>query len=124
MIDPILERLRAICMALPEANEQLFGGHTHPTFRVRDRIFVMYMNDHHDDGRVALWCKAPPGAQQVLVGARPERFFVPPYLGHRGWVGAHLDQAVDWEEMAGLVVDSYCLTAPKRLAARLTAGNA
>ena len=62
MSDAALECLRAICLALPEATEQLFGGHITPTFRVRDKIFAMFINDHHGDGRVALWCKAPAGA--------------------------------------------------------------
>jgi hypothetical protein len=117
--DETLERLRAVCLALPEASEHLFGGHTHPTFRVRDKIFAMYMDDHHGSGQVALWCKAPPGAQQVLVGADPERFFAPPYVGPKGWIGVRLDRGVDWEELEALVTESYRMTAPKRLLAQL-----
>ena len=71
------------------------------------------------DGRVSMWCKAPPGAQVVLVGSDPERFFVPPYVGHRGWVGVRLDIEIDWDEVAGIVEESYRMTAPKRLAALL-----
>ena len=107
-----IERLRAICLALPEAVEKATWGD--PTFRVRERIFAM---EKHGDGRVSLWCKAPPGSQMVLVGADPERFFVPPYVGHKGWVGVRLDRDPDWDEVAALVERSYRLIAPKRLAA-------
>jgi predicted DNA-binding protein (MmcQ/YjbR family) len=106
-----IHRLRAICLALPEAEERETWGA--PTFRVRDRIFAM---ERHDDGRPSLWCKAPPGSQAVLVGADPERFFVPPYVGPKGWVGMRLDGGADWEEVVGLVRRSYRLVAPKRLA--------
>lgn len=108
------DRLRAICLALPEAMEKEAWGD--PTFRVRDRIFAMFKQG---DGRPSLWCKALPGSQTVLVGADPERFFVPPYVGHRGWVGMRLDRGPDWNEVAELVRRSYRLTAPKRLAGRL-----
>ncbi|HLT76892.1 MAG TPA: MmcQ/YjbR family DNA-binding protein [Ferrovibrio sp.] len=104
------DRLRAICLALPEAMEKEAWGD--PTFRVRDRIFAMFKQG---DGRPSLWCKALPGSQTVLVGADPERFFVPPYVGHRGWVGMRLDRRPDWNEVAELVRRSYRLTAPKRL---------
>ncbi len=105
-------RLRRICLALPEAEErETWGG---PTFRVREKIFAM---PRDDDGRPAVWCKAPPGSQAVLIGADPDRFFAPPYVGPRGWIGIHLDRGPDWEEVASLVRRSYTLTAPKRLAA-------
>jgi len=116
MSDAALDRLRAICLALPEATEQETWGD--PTFRVRARIFAM---PKAGDGRLSLWCKAPPGAQAVLVGADPSRFFVPPYVGHRGWIGVRLDGPVDWDEVADLVCESYQITAPKRLAALLRA---
>lgn len=108
------DRLRAICMALPEATEKEVWGD--PTFRVRDRIFAMLKQG---DGRPSLWCKAQPGSQMVLVGADPARFFVPPYVGHKGWVGMRLDRRPDWKEVAELVRRSYRLTAPKRLAAQM-----
>ena len=108
------ERLRAICLALPEATEQETWGD--PTFRVGGKIFAM---EKRCDGRVSIWCKAPPGSQMVFVGADPERFFVPPYVGHRGWVGMRLDNGPDWDEVAAVVRRSYRLTAPKRLAARV-----
>jgi predicted DNA-binding protein (MmcQ/YjbR family) len=106
------EHLRAICLALPEATEKEAWGD--PTFRVRDRIFAM---EKRGDGRISVWCKAPPGSQAVLVGAAPERFFVPPYVGRKGWVGMRLDDAPDWNEVEMLVRRSYRLIAPKRLAA-------
>lgn len=84
-----------------------------PTYRVRDRIFAM---EKRGDGRISLWCKAPGGSQAVLVGADSERFFVPPYVGPKGWIGMRLDDGPDWDEVAALVQRSYRLIAPKRLA--------
>ena len=107
-------RLRAICLALPEAVEKQAWGD--PTFRVRERIFAMAKCG---DGRISVWCKAPTGSQAVLVGADPALFFVPPYLGHKGWVGMRLDAAPDWGGVAALVRRSYRLIVPKRLAALL-----
>jgi hypothetical protein len=107
-----IDRLRAICLALPEAVEKEAWGD--PTFRVRDKIFA---TEKRGDGRISLWCKAPAGSQMVLVGADPERFFVPPYVGHKGWVGVRLDHEPDWDEVAAIVRRSYRLIAPKRLAA-------
>jgi predicted DNA-binding protein (MmcQ/YjbR family) len=109
------DRLRAICLALPEASEKQTWGN--PTFRVRDKIFAM---ERREDGRVSFWCKAPPGSQMVLVGADPDRFFVPPYVGHKGWVGVRLDNEPDWAEVSVLVKRSYRLVAPKRLAAMVS----
>ena len=111
----VLARVRKICLALPEAHEKLAWGA--PTFRVRDKQFAMFLNNHHGDGRIALWCKAPPGAQEILVGADPERFFIPPYVGPKGWLGIHLDKDLDWGVVAGLVRDGYLEVAPKRLRA-------
>ena len=111
-----LDRLRAICLALPEAVEKETWDL--PTFRVRHKIFVMAITG---ETPLALWCKAPPGSQAILVGADPQRFFVPPYVGHKGWVGMYLDRRVDWHEVAAIVTRSYRLTAPKRLGARLAA---
>ncbi len=111
--DP-LDQLRAICLALPEASEQ--GGVGDPSFKVRDKVFAM---QHRMNDRMSMWCKAPPGAQDVLVGSDPKRFFVPPYVGHYGWVGVWLDVEIDWNEVADLVEESYRMTAPKRLSALL-----
>ena len=107
-------RLRAICLALPEAEERETWGD--PTYRVREKIFAM---ERHGDGRLSFWCKAPPGSQQVLTGADPERFFVPPYVGSKGWIGMRLDRRPDWDEVAIVVKRSYRLIAPRKLAALL-----
>jgi predicted DNA-binding protein (MmcQ/YjbR family) len=112
--DDPLPKLRAICLALPEAGEKPFGGHTAPTFRVRDKIFAMYPGE--DGARGELWVKAPPGAQQVIVSSDPKRYFVPPYVGKNGWVGMRLHRGVDWRVVEELVTESYRMTAPKRLA--------
>jgi hypothetical protein len=92
-------------MALPETTERL--SHGEPTWFVRDKkTFVMYANHHYDD-RVAFWCAAPSGLQEALVGANPDRFFVPPYVGQRGWLGVWLDVPVDWGEISGLVASAH-----------------
>ncbi len=114
--DPLKE-VREICLALPETTEKLAWGA--PTFRVRDKLFVHYRDNHHGDGRLAIWCKARPGAQEALVDADPKRFFVPPYVGPSGWVGLRLDVKIDWDQVADLVEEAYRLTAPKRLLAQL-----
>ncbi|MYA53337.1 MAG: MmcQ/YjbR family DNA-binding protein [Dehalococcoidia bacterium] len=116
-----LERVRAVCLALPEAEEKEAWGM--PTFRVRGKLFAHFANDHHGDGRVALWLKAAEGAQELLVEAAPERFFVPPYMGPRGWVGMRVDGEVDWEEVAALVEEAWRLIAPKRVVAALDAAE-
>lgn len=120
--DQPLARVRAICRALPEVTERL--SHGSPTFFVRDKkTFVMYLDDHHGDGRLALWCAAPVGAQAMLVEEEPDRFFVPPYVGGRGWIGVRLDRDVDWDEIAGIAKDAYRMVAPKKLVAELDAGE-
>jgi hypothetical protein len=114
-----LEQLRALCMALPEVTEKL--SHGEPTWFVR-KSFVMFADHHHDD-RLAFWCAAPPGAQEELVAAEPGRFFRPPYVGGRGWLGVYLDVPdVDWTEIEEIVTDAYRQVAPKRLVTRLDAG--
>jgi predicted DNA-binding protein (MmcQ/YjbR family) len=114
----VLARLRKICLALPDASEKLAWGD--PTWRVRDKMFAL-QKGNHEGGRPSVWCKAPPGAQEILVGSDSTRFFVPPYVGHKGWIGVYLDVPVDWPELTDLVEDSYRLVAPKRLVARLDA---
>jgi hypothetical protein len=106
-----LDRLREICLALPEAEER--ETWELPTFRVRDKIYAMYVEDEED--RPGIWCKAPAGNQTHLVEADPDRFFVPPYVGHKGWIGMHLDRRVTWREVAVIVERSYRMTAPKKL---------
>jgi hypothetical protein len=109
-----LERLRQHCLALPETSER--QSHGAPSFFVREKkCFVMLLDDHHDDGRFAIWCAAPPGNQELLVQADPERFFRPPYVGHRGWLGMLLHGQVDWDEVAGIVEDAFATVAPKKL---------
>jgi len=116
--DP-LERLRRLCLALPEVTERL--SHGEPTWFIRDKkTFVMFANHHHDD-RLAFWCAAPEGAQETLVANDPERFFRPPYVGHRGWLGVYLDVPADWDQIADLVVDAYRVVAPEKLVAALDA---
>lgn len=110
-----LDRLRALCLALPEVTEKV--SHGEPTWFV-GRTFVTLADHHHDD-RLAFWCAAPPGAQEALVAADPERYFRPPYVGGRGWLGVYLDVPVDWDEIAELVADAYRTIAPRRLVAQL-----
>lgn len=118
-----LARVRALCLALPEVTER--SSHGAPSFFVQGkRVFVTVHSDHHGDGRFALWCAAPEGLQEMLVGGDPERFFVPPYYGHRGWLGYRLDRAFEWEELAGLVEDAYLEIAPRRLVRLATAPDA
>jgi predicted DNA-binding protein (MmcQ/YjbR family) len=112
-----IDRLRTICLAFPKAVEQETWGDA--TFRINAKIFAMHVLT---DDRPSVWCKAPPGSQIILVEADPERFFVPPYVGHKGWVGMHLDRRVAWHEVEEVVRRSYRLTAPKRLLALIEAG--
>ncbi|SNS10458.1 Predicted DNA-binding protein, MmcQ/YjbR family [Actinomadura mexicana] len=113
-----LNRIREICMPLPEVTEKPFGGHTAPSYRVRDKLFAMTSEDG-----LSLTFKAGPGVQEALVAEAPERFFVPKYVGSKGWIGARLDVEHDWDEVAELIEDSYRLIAPKRLADLLDKGQ-
>ena len=119
----LLERLRAICTGFPEVTERL--SHGAPTWFVRGKnTFVsLYPDGHHREDFPHLWCAAPPGAQQELIASAPERFFRPPYVGHRGWIGMRLDGEVDWSEVAELCEDAYRAIAPKRLIAQLDAAD-
>jgi hypothetical protein len=120
VVDDVLGHLRAICAELPEVSER--PSHGSPAWFVRGKKTVaMFVDDHHDDGILGIWCAAPPGVQGELVTQEPERFFRPPYVGHRGWVGVRLDTDVDWDEVAGILADAYRQVAPKTLAARLDA---
>ncbi|HWD52612.1 MAG TPA: MmcQ/YjbR family DNA-binding protein [Acidimicrobiales bacterium] len=111
--DPI-DRLRRICLRFPEATEKSFGGHTAPSFRVRDKLFVMTSEDG-----TSMTCKAPPGDQTLLVASDPDRYFVPAYVGGKGWIGIRLDPGLDWDEISEIAEESYRMTAPKKLAAEL-----
>ena len=105
-----IERLRKICLALPEVEEKPFGGHTAPAFRVREKLFVMTSEDG-----TTMNCKGAPGVQQALIAGEPEKFFVPRYTGKNGWIGIRLDVDQDWDEIAELVEESWRRTAPKRV---------
>jgi hypothetical protein len=118
----VLQRIRAICLALPEVSERL--SHGAPTFFVHGKkAFLMVLTDHHGDGRLAIWCAAPTGMQSMLVDADPERFFVPPYVGHRGWLGVRLDRGVHWDELEGIAEDAYAEVAPRKLVEAAQLGN-
>jgi hypothetical protein len=112
----IVERIRRVCLRLPEVEERT--SHGAPTYFVRGkRPFVMVITDHHGDGRFAIWCAAADGIQRMLVAADPERFFVPPYVGHRGWLGLRLDRGLDRDELEGILEDAFAEIAPARLVA-------
>ena len=112
-----LAQVRARCEALPEVTAR---GGQHTAFTVRGRTFAYHLVDHHGDGRVALECKAAPGDNEALIASDPDRFFMPSYVGPKGWVGLWLDVGpVDWDEVTELVTDSYRLIAPKTLVAKL-----
>ena len=112
-----IDKLRAICLALPEAIED-FEGVGSPAYKVHGKIFAMH-HGMHEINRSSMWCKAPRGFQEMIVENDPEHFFVPPYVGHHGWVGLWLDIEQDWDLIADLVADSYRMTAPKRLIAQM-----
>jgi predicted DNA-binding protein (MmcQ/YjbR family) len=109
-----IDQLRRICMHLPEVTERPFGGHSAPAFRVRDKMFLVVAED-----RMSITAKAPPGVQQMLIASDSGRFFVPKYVGSKGWIGIRLDADPDWDEIAEIAEDSYRMIAPKRLVAQL-----
>jgi predicted DNA-binding protein (MmcQ/YjbR family) len=118
--DRRLDRLTKICLALPEAVREIMGQHA--SFLVKKRVFAYFLNDHHGDGIVSVTGKVLPGDNTALAAAQPDRFYLPAYIGPRGWVALRLDVGtVDWDEVAELVTGSYQLIAPKRLAALVTA---
>jgi hypothetical protein len=111
----LIARARKIALALPGSSEKL--SHGEPTFFAGGKVFFMVDNNHHGSGHVALWCKAEPGAQAVLVDAEPRHFFVPPYVGKAGWVGVRLDSGLDWGLVATLIERAWREVAPKTLLA-------
>ena len=114
--NPILQRLTEIALALPETRRELSGSHA--TFRVRKKTFAYFLDNHHGDGIVAVSCKVLPGENSALAKAQPKRYYLPSYIGSRGWVALRLDlPKIDWSEVRDLLLASYLLTAPKRLAA-------
>ncbi len=116
--DP-LDRVRTFCLGFPEATEKLAWGE--PTFRVKDKLFAMYASasNHHGAGRPAVWIKATPANQDLVLQDNPDRFFKPPYVGPSGWIGVLLDRRPTWSAVQGLLDDGYRLVAPKRLIATL-----
>jgi hypothetical protein len=117
-----LQRLRRICLSFPETTERV--SHGEPTWFVRDKkVFVMYADHHHDD-RLGFWCAAPPGAQEAALDSDPKRFFRPPYVGHRGWLGVYLDfQPIDWPLIEDLAEQAYRSVAPAALIRQLDGPN-
>ena len=114
--DRVLGRVRGLCLALPETTCQMMGRHA--GFLVRKKTFAYFLDDHHGDGIVGINCKVLPGDNTALIASNPDRFYMPAYIGARGWVGLRLDAGeIDWEEVEELVTHSYRLVAPKRLAA-------
>jgi hypothetical protein len=121
MTEDLIEALRRLCLALPATSERL--SHGEPTWFVQDKkTFVMFSNHHHG-GPLGFWCAAPPGAQEALIAAAPDRFFRPPYVGHRGWLGVNLEEPTDWDEIADIVTDAYRCVAPRRLVEALSSGK-
>lgn len=117
MARDVYQAVRETCLWLPEAEE--FVSHGAPNFRVRGKTFATYVVNHHGDGRVALWLTAPPGSQDLHVRAEPGHFFVPPYVGPRGWLGVNLDRGLKWQRIAELIREGYEKVAPAPLRARI-----
>jgi hypothetical protein len=117
-VEAATARLREICGQLPEVTERLSHGAV--TFFVRGKRVVCYLtDDHHGDGRLAVVCAAPPGVQEELLESEPDRFFRPPYVGHRGWIGLRVDTRPDWDEVEAIVRDAYRCVAPVTLVRQL-----
>ncbi len=114
-----IDRLRTICLAFPGAHEVKAWGE--PTFRVRNKIFAMFAasETHHGAGRPSVWCNSTHLIQDMLVHEHPDRYFAPPYVGPKGWLGIRLDRRPPWRTIAELMRDAYLLTAPKRLGSTL-----
>ena len=119
MVAGVTDRVRAVCLAFPETTERPSHGAQSFFIRGKTNFVAVYADGHHDNHFPHLWCAAPPGAQQELIAQDPQRFFRPPYVGHRGWLGVRLDGAVDWAEVGELCEDAYRTVAPARLVALL-----
>ncbi len=119
MTADLAERLRRICLALPEVTER--PSHGAPTWFIRGKnaFVTLWADGHHDNHFPHLWCASAPGVQEELVAAEPLKFFRPPYVGGRGWIGLRLDAGLDWTEIAELCEDAYRAVAPARLIAHL-----
>jgi hypothetical protein len=120
--EPRLARVTEICLALPEATREVMGSHA--GFRVRQKVFAYFLNDHHGDGIVSVCARVLPNDNTALIAAQPERFYMPAYIGPRGWVALRLDRGkVDWKEVAELLKTSYQSVAPKRIAGKRLAAK-
>ncbi len=117
MAGDVHQAVRDACLWLPEAEE--FVSHGSANFRVRGKTFASFVVNHHGDGRVALWLNAPPGSQETHVKGEPKQFFIPPYVGPRGWLGVELDKGIAWKRIAALVREAYEKVAPRDLRARI-----
>ena len=116
--DPRLSRLTRIALTLPETSRQIFGSHAQ--FLVRQKTFAYFLDNHHGDGIVGVTCKVFPGENKALAEAQPRRFYLPAYVASRGWVALRLDRGkIDWAEVRDLLLSSYALVAPKRLAEKI-----
>ena len=113
-----LERVRRMCSVLPETSERL--SHGEPTFFVHNKVFVMFANNHHNDGHIAVWLPVPPGIQTALIETAPSIYFKPPYVGGRGWIGIELERIND-EDLSFHIQVAWELSAPKRLVAQVGA---
>jgi hypothetical protein len=122
MDDSIADRVRGICLSLPGATEKL--SHGSPAFFVGKQFVMLWADGHHDHDFPHLWCAAPTGVQEEVVTTEPERFFRPPYVGHRGWIGLRLDVPIDDEELRAVCEDAYRTVAPRKRLAELDAAQA
>lgn len=118
----LTDRVREICLELPEVTEKL--SHGAPTFFVRKSFLMLWADGHHGDHGAHLWAAAPVGVQAEVIEAEPDRFFKPPYVGTRGWIGLRLDGRVDWDEVAAVAEDAYRVIAPPKFVAELDARRA
>lgn len=109
----LFEQIQKLCLSFPGTNERL--SHGAPTFFIHDKhSFVQYRVNHHNDGRIALWCSSPPGVQSILIASNSEIYFRPAYVGHLGWIGMRLDRDAEWEEISGIIEEAYLNRAPKK----------
>ena len=113
------DKVRELCLSLPDVEEKI--SHGAPTFFVSKRSFLMFANNHHGDGRVAVWCNASEGGQEILIASDPDNFFVPPYVGCRGWIGVHLGEGIPWAQFTAVVKDAHATTARAAASRRASA---
>ncbi len=117
-----LQAIRELCLSFPGTSERV--SHGAPSFFIDEKkAFVQYRDNHHGDGKLGLWCAAPPGVQAVLTASDPELYYVPAYVGHLGWIGLRLDRHAPWEEIAGIIGEAYLTRAPKKYVKLLSTGG-